>query len=397
MGLRLYNTMSRQQETFEPLGSPVTLYVCGVTPYDTTHLGHARTYLVFDVLQRYLGHQGMPVRYVQNVTDVDDPLFAKARELGVDYRDLAAQNIDIFFKDLNEMNMLLPAVYPRVSLEIPYIVETVKTLLERDMAYVIDGYVFFRASRFPNYGIMSRLDQQGMMAGHKDTGEDPSDSHKEGPLDFRLWQPSRADEPFWVSPWGDGRPGWHIECSTMSSRHLGNRIDIHGGGEDLIFPHHCSEIAQSEAATGESPFVRCWMHVGLVFMDGEKMSKSLGNLAFVRELAPRYGADALRYYLLQFPYRARMHYVEQDLAAAAVQWNTIARAAGSGEGTQHSPLSTRHAAWDDITGALDDDLDTRRALEVVGALATRGGGDPADRSTLRAMIQMLGFSLRGGS
>ena len=391
MALRLYNTMTRQKDAFTPLGSPVTLYACGVTPYDTTHLGHARTYVVFDVLQRYLEQLGMPVRYVQNVTDVDDPLFAKARDLGIDYRDLAAQCVDIFIKDLHALNVRLPAVYPRVSEEIPYIQDTVRLLLEREMAYVVDGYVFFRAGRSPEFGAMSRLDLPAMLAADKETGEDPQDPRKESPLDFRLWQPSAADEPFWESPWGPGRPGWHIECSTMSSRHLGSQLDIHGGGEDLIFPHHCSEIAQSEAATGLKPFVGYWMHVGLVFMDGEKMSKSLGNLAFVRELTPRFGGDALRYYLLRYPYRERLNYVEDDLARAAERWQVMATAARSAAEHDHREL-TAQTSWRSFQDAMDDDLDTRAALAVAEDVATHDP-TPRDRATLAAMLLTLGFRL----
>jgi L-cysteine:1D-myo-inositol 2-amino-2-deoxy-alpha-D-glucopyranoside ligase len=238
---------------------------------------------------------------------------------------------------------------------------------------------------------MSRLDLRGMMAADKETGEDPDDPRKESPLDFRLWQPSRSDEPAWPSPWGAGRPGWHIECSTMASRHLGPQIDIHGGGEDLIFPHHCSEIAQSESATGLHPFVRYWMHVGLVFMDGEKMSKSLGNLAFVRDLTPRYGGDALRYYLLGFPYRERMEYRESDLATAASRWDVVARASareGSGPETPDGK-----AAWGACLAALDDDLNTPRVLEILNELAERSARDGSDVSTLRSLLGLLGFRL----
>lgn len=388
--MRLFNTMSREKETVRTLSTPATLYVCGVTPYDTTHLGHARTYLVFDILQRYLAYLGTPVRYVQNVTDVDDPLIAKANELGISYLELAQQNIDIFLNDMRTMNMLMPAVYPRATEEIPWMLDTIGVLMRQEMAYARGGSVYFRAARFPGYGRMSRLDLSGMLSRDKETGEDPADPNKEDPLDFRLWQAARPNEPVWESPWGPGRPGWHIECSTMSSRHLGNRIDFHGGGEDLIFPHHCSEIAQSESATGESPFVRYWMHVGMVRMDGEKMSKSLGNLAFVRELAPRFGADALRWYLLGFPYREQFEYFERDLAAAQQDWE---RVAGCAEPAEGNPSASGEALRQRALAALDDDLDTPNALSALrdlAALATHEG-QPGDRATLRSLLQMLGF------
>jgi L-cysteine:1D-myo-inositol 2-amino-2-deoxy-alpha-D-glucopyranoside ligase len=391
--LRVFNTMTHEKEEFQPLGDPVTLYVCGVTPYDTTHLGHARTYMVFDVLQRYLMHLGHPVRYVQNVTDVDDPLFAKARQLGIDYRELAAENIAIFQSDMEELNVLPPAVFPRVSEEVPGVIATIVQLMDRGMAYQRNGTVYFRATKFPTFGQMSRFDRQRMLAADKETGEDPGDPNKEDPLDFRLWHASQSDEPFWESPWGPGRPGWHIECSSMASRYLGNRIDLHGGGEDLIFPHHCSEIAQSECATGEAPFVRYWMHVGLVRMAGEKMSKSLGNLAFVRELNPRFGPNALRWYLLGFPYREQFEYFEQDLAAARDEWNRVAATAVGDVGGQSTAEGSRlHAA---TLAAMDDDLDTPTARATIANLASVVARDnaPGDRAGLRNLLQILGFRL----
>jgi len=384
--------MSREKETVRTISSPATLYVCGVTPYDTTHLGHARTYLVFDILQRYLAYLGTPVRYVQNVTDVDDPLIAKANELGLPYLELAQQNIDIFLNDMHTLNMLMPAVYPRATEEIPWMIDTIGELMSQGMAYAREGTVYFRAGKFPGYGRMSRLDVSGMLTRDKETGEDPADPNKENPLDFRLWQAAKPNEPVWESPWGPGRPGWHIECSTMSSRHLGSRIDFHGGGDDLIFPHHCSEIAQSESATGESPFVRYWMHVGMVHMDGEKMSKSLGNLAFVRDLAPRFGADALRWYLLGFPYREQFEYFERDLAAAQQEWEKVAACVEPAEG---NPSAQGEALRQQALAALDDDLDTSHALAALLDLATLVSheGHPGDRATLRSLLTMLGFQL----
>ena len=391
--MRLYNTMSRQKEIFEPLGNPVTLYVCGVTPYDTTHLGHARTYLVFDVLQRYLGHLGMPVRYVQNVTDVDDPLIAKANALGIDYLELAAKYIEIFLADLGELNVLMPAAYPRATEEVPRIIETIGILIERGMAYPRAGSVYFRAARFPSYGALSRLDRAAMLAANRECGEDPEDANKEDPLDFRLWQAAQPREPVWEGPWGPGRPGWHIECSTMANAYLGTRLDLHGGGEDLIFPHHSSEIAQSESATGDAPFVRYWMHVGMVRMDGEKMSKSKGNLAFARDLLPVYGPDALRYYLLSFPYREQFEYVESDLAAANDRWREIVAATnGLAVGSASDAGQRLH---DRCLAALDDDLNTADALAEIGKLAglIRREGSAGDRVALIDLLTMLGFRL----
>ncbi|MPZ13401.1 MAG: cysteine--tRNA ligase [Chloroflexi bacterium] len=391
--MRLYNTMSRAKEVFEPRGDSVTMYVCGVTPYDTTHLGHARTYVAFDVLQRYLTFLGLTVRYVQNVTDVDDPLLARAKELGTDYRALAEQHIRSFLVDLEELNVHRPAVYVRATEAVPHMLPIIRTLIESQMAYVNDGNVYFRASRFPGFGAMARLDRAGMLEALRDIGESPDDPGKEEPLDFRLWQAARPGEPTWESPWGPGRPGWHIECSTMALRHLGTQIDIHGGGADLIFPHHCCEIAQSESATGRSPFVRYWAHVGLVAMDGEKMSKSRGNLAFVRDLLPIHGADAVRHYLLGYPYREPFEYFEWDLAAAAGRWERI-RAACEGP-TDGSLTGNGRRLRDGALAALDDDLSTPLAVASISELSevVRRDQMGGDRAALRELLGLLGFRI----
>lgn len=390
--LRLYNTMSRQTEEFVPADNPATLYVCGVTPYDTTHLGHARTYLVFDLLQRLLTAEGTPVRYVQNVTDVDDPLIAKANSLGRHYLDLAAEYIAIFLKDLNGLNILMPAAYPRATEEVPGILKTIDRLIERGMAYARGGSVYFRAARFPNYGALSRLDRAAMLDANRASGEDPDDPAKEDPLDFRLWQAAQPNEPVWESPWGPGRPGWHIECSTMANRYLGTKLDIHGGGEDLIFPHHSSEIAQSESAYGDAPFARYWMHVGMVCLDGEKMSKSKGNLAFARDLLPKFGGDALRYYLLGFHYREQFEYFPHDLKSAAAEWAGIAAVATPAGG---EPTAAGFALRDRILAALHNDLNTPEAWPALRELAARAAGSSGDRNLLRDLLLLLGFRLSG--
>src|SRR5581483_4660936 len=364
--MRLFNTSSHELETVRPRAEPVTMYVCGVTPYDTTHLGHARTYLVFDVLQRYLRYLGHGVRYVQNVTDVDDPLIERANALGMDYRELADRYVKIFLADLEDLNVIMPTVYPRATEEIPGMIATITSLIEKGMAYPRGGSVYFRAARFPGYGAMSGLDRAGMLQAHRATGEDPDDRNTEDQLDFRLWQAARPGEPVWESPWGPGRPGWHIECSTMANRYLGPRLDIHGGGEDLIFPHHCSEIAQSETASGVGPFCQYWVHVGLVWMDGEKMSKSKGNMAFARDLLPVYGGDALRYYLIGTQYRQRLEYIPDDLEAAADRWRSVVHALKGPRGG--SPSDRALTYRDAFFAAMDEDLDTPRALAAIHGL-----------------------------
>lgn len=389
----LFDTMTREKQAFRPYADTVTLYVCGVTPYDTTHVGHARIYVLFDVLQRYWRDLGYGVRYVQNVTDVDDPLFARAHELGMDYQELARKYVDIFVQDLRDLNVLLPDVFPRATEEIPGMIDTIRVLIERDMAYARGGSVYFRAARFPDYGRMGRLDRTAMIEAHAETGENPQDPSKEEPLDFRLWQAAQPGEPVWGSPWGPGRPGWHIECSTMASRYLGSRLDVHGGGADLVFPHHCSEIAQSESATGDSPFAQWWVHVGLVWMDGEKMSKSKGNMAFARDLISKYGPGALRYYLLGFPYRDKLEYFEHDMARAARRWEVIAAASRGPADEGDTAVSAR--ACEAALGALDDDLDTPRVLAALDelAVAVRTGGNPSDRRALRSLLELMGFKL----
>ena len=388
----LFDTMTCEKRPFEPYGNTVTLYVCGVTPYDTTHLGHARTYLLFDVLQRYWRHLGYSVRYAQNVTDVDDPLIAKARELGVGYQELAQKYVDIFLKDLMDMNVLMPDAYPRATEEIPGMIDTIRVLIDRDLAYAQGGSVYFRASRLSAYGRMGRQDRKGMIDAHAETGENPADPNKEDSLDFRLWQAAQPYEPVWDSPWGPGRPGWHIECSTMASRYLGTRLDVHGGGADLIFPHHCSEIAQSESATGDIPFVQYWVHVGLVWMDGEKMSKSKGNMVFARDLLSNYGAGAVRYYLLGTPYRDKLEYFEQDFEAAARRWENIAAACHGPADEGDTEISARIRAA--ALNALDDDLDTPRVLGCLDELAAavHTTGHPSDRAALHSLLDLLGFA-----
>jgi L-cysteine:1D-myo-inositol 2-amino-2-deoxy-alpha-D-glucopyranoside ligase len=391
--MRLFNTMTREKDLFKPLADPVTMYVCGVTPYDTTHMGHARTYMTFDVLQRYLQHLGHSVRYVQNVTDVDDPLIERANSLGIGYQELAAHYVEIFLTDLAGLNILAPTVYPRATEEIPGMLETISVLMEKDMAYARKGSVYFRAARFPDFGAMSRLTRDEMLTLDRETGESPDDPNKDDWLDFRLWQAAQPNEPVWDSPWGSGRPGWHIECSTMANRYLGPRIDIHGGGADLVFPHHCSEIAQSETANGVVPFCGYWVHVGLVWMDGEKMSKSLGNMAFARDLLPVYGGDAIRFYLLETHYRERLEYRESDLVAASDRFRGVTRVLQGAREGHPSPAGA--AAGARFAAAMEDDLDTPTALTALEDLAgvVAAHDSPGDRLLLESLLQTLGFRL----
>ncbi|HLI51400.1 MAG TPA: cysteine--tRNA ligase, partial [Thermomicrobiaceae bacterium] len=311
MHLYLYNTMSRQKEAFTPLdGNNVKMYVCGITPYDTGHMGHAMTYLTFDVLNRYCQDLGWRVTYVQNVTDIDDDIIRKGKEVDEPWDRLGDRYIREFQQDLNSINLLWPDFYARATREMPSIIEMVASLVEQGKAYEREGNVYFRAASDPEYGCLCGCSTEEMIALSAERGADPNDPRKEAPLDFILWQAMQPGEPHWSSPWGEGRPGWHIECSAMALRFLGPTIDIHGGGGDLVYPHHESEIAQTEGYTHQSPSVRFWMHVGMVGYQGEKMSKSLGNLVLVRNVLREQTADALKLYLLNHHYREAWEYLD---------------------------------------------------------------------------------------
>jgi L-cysteine:1D-myo-inositol 2-amino-2-deoxy-alpha-D-glucopyranoside ligase len=392
--LRLYDTLSGRVVPFEPRGPEVSLYVCGVTPYDTAHLGHGYTYVAFDVLVRYLQYLGLTVRYVQNITDVDDPLFERATQTGVHYADLAREQTERYLEDMAALNVLRADVYPYASKEIPRMIAMIERLLEGGYAYRSGGRVYFSVATDPNYGELSKLDRADMIARARAMGGEPDDARKRDPLDFLLWREAHAGEPDFNSPWGPGLPGWHIECSTMSSEYLGPSLDIHGGGNDLIFPHHESEIAQSEAATGVHPFARYWMHTGMVHMDGEKMSKSLGNMVFVRDLNARWGSDAVRLYLSCTHYTDDLFYDEAAVKAAASLATRLTVAATcprpDGEPYDGGDVRARFEA------RMNDDLDTPGAIAVLANLAaeietTRQAG--RDVGPAQALLRELGAVL----
>ena len=356
--MRLRNTETDAVQPLEPGDRPVGLYVCGITPYDTTHLGHAFTYVVFDVLVRTLRASGQPVRYVQNVTDIDDDIIRRARELGTTWEHLAAKETALYEADMAALNVLAPDVFPRASQTIPKITELIRRLEAQGHAYQRDGNVYFRVGSVTDYGRLSRLSREQMVKLSAERGADPNDPRKQDPLDFILWQASAAPEPCWPSPWGDGRPGWHIECSAMALENLGKQVDVHGGGADLIFPHHDSEIAQSEAATGVRPFARIWAHVGMLRYQGEKMSKSLRNLVLVRDLLQRYDADSIRVLLLRHHYREAWAYTEDKLDDAAA-WTRRLQEAARGSRPAAAPRDLA------VRAALEDDLDSPRALRLL--------------------------------
>ena len=294
--MKLYNSSTRQVEPLTGTQDRLTIYTCGITPYDTTHLGHAFTYVVVDNLIRYLEDQGQAVVYVQNVTDIDDDILRKAAEIGEDWRTLGNRWTTHFIEDMAALNVRPPDRYPRATETIDQMIGMVEALVQRGFAYEAGGSVYFDLSTWPAYGQLSGIPPEEMLAVANERGNRPDDPNKRNPLDFVLWQAREPGEPTWPSPWGPGRPGWHIECSAMAVSHLGETIDIHAGGSDLVFPHHESEIAQVEPLTGR-PFVRFWFHTAMVEHEDEKMSKSLGNLVMVRDLLEQVSPDALRLYL----------------------------------------------------------------------------------------------------
>ncbi len=370
MTMQLYDTAKREIVPFTP-GPLVMMYTCGITPYDATHLGHASTFLVYDILQRRLIDMGHEVRCVRNVTDVDDPLFAKARELGVHYLDLAAGEEARFNRDMVALDVLPVFSTPRASSAISDIRGFIGMVLDRGFAYTAGGSVYFDVSKFPTFGEVSHYSHEQMIEFARLRGGNVDDPHKRNPLDFVLWHPSADDEPSWDATWGSGRPGWHIECSALALRELGTTIDLHGGGSDLIFPHHECERAQSEAATGEQ-FVRHWMHVAMVFKDGEKMSKSLGNLVFVDQLRTLWDPRSIRLAVIEHHYRNEWEWDEELMPRnheRLVRWK-----ASVGGGASE--------VLDIVRTCLDDDLDTPGALQAVDKAAASG----ADVSVAAALL-----------
>ena len=351
--MRLYDTARAEIVPFEP-GEVVSIYVCGITPYDSTHLGHANTYVNYDLLVRRLEDLGHTVRLVRNITDVDDSILPKARELGIDFRELAAAETARLHGDMVALDTRPVEAEPHATKWVGEMVELIQRLEAGGHVYTVDGTVFFDVATFPSFGAVSGYDEATMIDHARERGGHPDDPRQRNPLDFVLWQPSLDDEPSWESPWGPGRPGWHVECSAMSMGILGDTIDLHGGGSDLIFPHHECERAQSEAATGV-PFVRHWMHCGMVAYQGTKMSKSLGNL---------------------------------DQATATLE--TLVDAAAAAGGPDPAPFAAR------VRAALDDDLDAPTALaaliELAGAISA-GGDDATAPTVLTELGALLGMRL----
>ena len=389
--MKLYNTLSGTVEEFVPAdGNQVKMYVCGVTPYSSTHVGHALSYVVFDTLRRYLEHKGYEVRHVQNFTDVDDKIIQRAQEAGVSEDELVEEFIGDYFRTMDALNIQRASEYPRATREIPRIIDAIAGLIDRGHAYPAAGDVYFRVTSKDDYGKLSHRSLDSMIAGARIQ----VDENKEHPMDFVLWKGAKPGEPSWESPWGPGRPGWHIECTAMSLEYLGEQLDIHGGGQDLVFPHHENEIAQSECYTGAKPFSRYWMHNGLLQLGSDKMSKSLGNLVSVVEALERYSPDAMRLYFLSSHYRSPLAYSDEGAAAVERSLDRVRHALtpGNGSGPQidASPHRARFAA------AMDDDLNTPQAIAALFDLArdiNRGRGDGQSIDDGQAALRELGAVL----
>jgi L-cysteine:1D-myo-inositol 2-amino-2-deoxy-alpha-D-glucopyranoside ligase len=392
--MRLYDTARRAVVPFEPPHT-VRMYVCGITPYDSTHLGHAATYLTYDVLIRRLEEMGHDVRMVRNITDVDDSILPKARELGVPYLELAESEMARFHSDMAALEMRSPVAEPRATESVPRIIDLVAQLLDSGHAYLTAGAVYFDVSTFPEFGKLSHYSEEQMVRLARARGGNPDDPHRRHPLDFVLWQPSLADEPAWRGPFGVGRPGWHIECSAMAMHEHGPTMDLHGGGTDLIFPHHECEIAQSESLTGE-PFARHWLHSAMVNYEGEKMSKSLGNLVFVSDLLKVADPRAIRLALMRHHYRHGFEWFDTDLEDGTALLHRLIAAAERPHGPDPAPFAAR------VRAAIDDDLDTPRALDALDDLASAilsagsissSGDDPSAHDVLCELGQLVGIDL----
>lgn len=377
--MRIYNSLTRKKENFIPFNKQkVLMYVCGITPYDTTHLGHAFTYVFFDVLRRYLEFKGYKVIYTQNVTDIDDDILKKANEEKTDWKKLGVFWTERFLTDMKNLNVLPPTYYVKATDSMKQIIEINKALIKKGFAYVKDDNVYYNVKKFKKYGELSGFNEKQMLLISKERGGNPNDPLKKNPLDFLLWQSAnrrtKDNEPFWQSPRGKGRPGWHIECSSMIKQYLGDRIDIHGGGRDLIYPHHESEIAQSESFTGKKPFVKYWLHTAMLLYQGEKMSKSLGNLIMVSDLLKKYSSNAIRYVLLSHHYRQPWEFHEEELEEAQKTVDNFEKI------LSNSPnLSNITNPSNNFVAFMDDDLNTPKALSFL---------------TSKTCLSVLGFNFK---
>ena len=397
MKMKITNTLSGQKEKFIPQGDEVKMYVCGVTPQSEAHIGHAMSYINFDVIRRYLKFRGYKVKCVQNFTDIDDKIIVKASALGISIAELAENNMAAFMRDMDDLNVVRMDLYPRATQEIPKIIEVVQGLIDKGYAYPANSSVYFRVTKLADYGKLAHRTLDQMLAGARvEIGDE-----KENPMDFVVWKAAKPGEPSWDSPWGEGRPGWHIECSAMSLKYLGESLDIHGGGADLIFPHHENEIAQSESFTGKKPFVKYWMHNGLLRLGEEKMSKSIGNIISIKQILDKYPSDALRIFVLGSHYRSPLTYTSEALEAAASGAKRMRQAiesttiGGAVSALDNSMYRQR------FIEAMDDDFNTPQALaslfditRELNRLRSEGYDISAGQELLKELSGVLGLTLK---
>lgn len=392
--MKILNTLTRRKEEFVPINEgKVGIYVCGPTVYDYIHIGNARPMIVFDTLRRYLEYKGYDVNYVSNFTDVDDKIIKRANEEGVDASVISERYIAEVKKDMAALNVREATTHPKATEEIPDMIEMVKTLIEKGYAYEVNGTVYFRTRKFKDYGKLSKKNIDDLRSGNRDLLVSGVDE-KEDPLDFVLWKPKKEGEPSWPSPWGDGRPGWHLECSVMSKKYIGDVIDIHAGGEDLVFPHHENEIAQSEAANG-TEFARYWMHNGFLKINNEKMSKSLGNFFTVREIAEKYPLQAIRFFMLSAHYRSPLNFSADLVEASKNGLERILTAVDRLKSISGTEGEVDKAVADEMDAfvkkyeaAMDDDLNTADAISVIFELVKYANVNVTEEST-KATVELV--------
>ena len=401
--MKLYNTLTKKKEEFVPITEgQVKMYVCGPTVYNLIHIGNARPMIVFDTARRYMEYKGYEVNFVSNFTDVDDKIIAKSIEEGVTAEEISTRYIAECKKDMEAMNVRPATTHPLATQEIDGMIEMIRTLIDKGYAYNVDGTVYFRTRKFDEYGKLSHKNLDDLRSGGRSllvTGEDS----KEDPLDFVLWKPKKEGEPFWVSPWSEGRPGWHIECSVMSKKYLGEEIDIHAGGEDLIFPHHENEIAQSECCNGKI-FARYWLHNAFLNIDNRKMSKSLGNFFTVREICEKYDPQVLRFFMLSAHYRSPLNFsadimessknaLDRIVTSADRLKDLIARADGVGMTEEEQSLLKEMGVYrEKFEEAMDDDLNTADAISAVFELvkfANTQSGEASTKGYVQAILDEL--------
>ena len=399
--MKIYNTLSAQKEEFQPQDNEVKIYVCGVTPYDESHLGHAMNAVIFDTIRRYLIFRGYKVKFVQNITDVEDKIIDRANKLGIAPRELAEKFAGRYFEDMAALNVMKPDIIPYATEEIPKMLEVIEGLVDKGHAYPAKGSVYFRVRSVPDYGKLSKRTLDSMMAGARiEPGEE-----KEDPMDFALWKAAKPGEPSWDSPWGKGRPGWHIECSAMALKYLGETIDIHGGGQDLIFPHHENEIAQSECFTGKKPFARFWVHNGLFQLGEEKMSKSLGNIIGVKQVLDKHSADGFRLFILSSHYRSPLTLSEEAIEAAerGIERLTQALANKPAQGKSSLEKLDLLSFRKRFTDVMNDDFNTPQAVAILFDLAReinraseKGVEVGEAQNTLKELAGVLGLTFQEG-